>query len=273
LAERWRDFFEDMMFLVGKPRSHALERFVAAVRPEYGDYLPLEYLIEKGRQNLAAAKRDLEIGMPALAASRAYYAMFHTTEAALASAGLAFGSHSAVIAAFGKDFASRRCEFPSSSRICPRHRGPSRVGLGQRLPPKLHRELVKGFQLHKRAEQGLAGFRLSPGSSRIEHKTTKHGLTGVMVSKMEAERAIQCAARFVVAIESRLLIARMGDAVGLATQRMWGEWQEAAREWVKEYWKNELGGKVQAGFSRQGLSCFRWVAFAGSEGWATRNNP
>jgi uncharacterized protein (UPF0332 family) len=38
-------------------------------------------------------------------ASRAYYALFYTAEALLLERELAFSSHSAVIAAFGKEFA------------------------------------------------------------------------------------------------------------------------------------------------------------------------
>jgi uncharacterized protein (UPF0332 family) len=39
------------------------------------------------------------------AVSRAYYAMFYVAEALLLSKGLAYSKHSAVIAAFGKEFA------------------------------------------------------------------------------------------------------------------------------------------------------------------------
>ena len=42
--------------------------------------------------------------LPNIAAARAYYAMFYIAEALLLSRGLTFSSHSAVIAAFGKEF-------------------------------------------------------------------------------------------------------------------------------------------------------------------------
>ena len=88
-------------------------------------------LMEQSSQNLAAAKRDLAAGVPALAVSRVYYAMFHAAEAALAAMGACFSSHGAVIAAFGKELA--------------------KTG---KLPSSLHRDLIDAFARRNTGEYG-----------------------------------------------------------------------------------------------------------------------
>jgi uncharacterized protein (UPF0332 family) len=93
--------------------------------------IPAEDLMEKVRQNLAAAKRDLDAGASALSASRSYYAMFHAAEAVLATTEATFSSHKAVIAAFGKEFAN-----------------------AGKFPVKLHRELITAFERRNEGEYG-----------------------------------------------------------------------------------------------------------------------
>ncbi len=62
-------------------------------------------LIQKARQSLGAAKVLGESDYPEFAISRAYYAMFYVASAFLEGQELSFSRHSAVIAAFGKNFA------------------------------------------------------------------------------------------------------------------------------------------------------------------------
>jgi uncharacterized protein (UPF0332 family) len=64
-----------------------------------------EFLLDKAREGVMAAKILIRENFPDIAASRGYYAMFYIAEAFLLSRNLAFSSHSAVIAAFGKEFA------------------------------------------------------------------------------------------------------------------------------------------------------------------------
>lgn len=64
-----------------------------------------ERIIKKALENLDAAEVLIGQGFAEIAASRAYYAMFYSAEALLLKKGLHFSSHSAVIAAFGKEFA------------------------------------------------------------------------------------------------------------------------------------------------------------------------
>ncbi|AFW96996.1 HEPN domain-containing protein [Dolichospermum sp. UHCC 0684] len=62
-------------------------------------------LLLKAQQSLEAAKLLLTNNYPDYATSRAYYAMFYIAEAFLEGKGLSFSKHSAVIAAFGREFA------------------------------------------------------------------------------------------------------------------------------------------------------------------------
>lgn len=62
-------------------------------------------LLRKARRNVRSAKVLLADGDYDTAVSRAYYAMFYVAEALLLSKGLAYSKHSAVIAAFGREFA------------------------------------------------------------------------------------------------------------------------------------------------------------------------
>jgi uncharacterized protein (UPF0332 family) len=64
-----------------------------------------DLLLEKARRNLEAAELLSQSGYLEIAASRAYYSMFYAAEALLLARGLKYSSHSAVIAAFGKEFA------------------------------------------------------------------------------------------------------------------------------------------------------------------------
>ena len=63
-------------------------------------------LLLKARQSLSAAKVLLDNAYPDFATSRAYYTMFYIAEAFLAGEGMSFSRHSAVISAFGREFAS-----------------------------------------------------------------------------------------------------------------------------------------------------------------------
>ena len=62
-------------------------------------------LLQKAHESVDAASLLLSEAYWAFAASRAYYAMFYAAQALLLEKGLSFSSHSAVIAAFGKEFA------------------------------------------------------------------------------------------------------------------------------------------------------------------------
>jgi uncharacterized protein (UPF0332 family) len=66
---------------------------------------PVHGLLDKAFSSLNAAILLYSEKYTDFATSRAYYAMFYAAEALLLSKGLSFSSHSAVTAAFGKEFA------------------------------------------------------------------------------------------------------------------------------------------------------------------------
>ncbi len=70
-----------------------------------GRMTEVDALIGKARQSLGAARTLLRDGYTDFAASRAYYAMFYVAEALLLARGLSYTKHSAVISAFGREFA------------------------------------------------------------------------------------------------------------------------------------------------------------------------
>jgi uncharacterized protein (UPF0332 family) len=90
-----------------------------------------QYLLVKAKENIDAAVLLLNQGYEEISASRAYYAMFYLAEALLHRRGMAFSSHSAVIAAFGKEF--------------------SKTGV---LDPKYHLYLIKAQQLRQTGDYG-----------------------------------------------------------------------------------------------------------------------
>jgi uncharacterized protein (UPF0332 family) len=65
----------------------------------------VEKLLSRAQQTLDAAELLAENGFYQDATSRTYYAMFYVAEALLLTRSLSFSSHSAVIAAFGREFA------------------------------------------------------------------------------------------------------------------------------------------------------------------------
>ena len=62
-------------------------------------------LLQHARRSIGAAKANLDLGYPEVAASRAYYAVFYIAQAFLEGDGLRFSSHAEVISAFGRHFA------------------------------------------------------------------------------------------------------------------------------------------------------------------------
>lgn len=91
-------------------------------------------LLEKSQESLAAARLLLEQGFADFAVSRAYYAMFYAAETLLLQQGLAFSKHTAVIAAFGQNFAQT-----------------------QVLPKHLHRYLLDAFDIRQVGDYGAPG--------------------------------------------------------------------------------------------------------------------
>ena len=88
-------------------------------------------LVLKAQQSLEAAKLLLSKDFTDYSISRAYYSMFYVAQAFLAGEGLAFSKHSAVISAFGREFAKP-----------------------QRVPVKFHRYLIEAQSLRTTGDYG-----------------------------------------------------------------------------------------------------------------------
>lgn len=99
----------------------------------------MENRVEKAKLSLAKAREAFREARVLLdssafsgAISRAYYAMFHAATAALASRSLEFSKHSAVISAFGSNFA--------------------RTGL---IEKEYHQMLLKAFESREAADYDI----------------------------------------------------------------------------------------------------------------------
>jgi len=77
----------------------------------------IEELLERARLSQKAAANLLRDGFANFAASRAYYSMFYVAQALLLSKDMSFSSHSAVIAAYGKEFAKTKLLNPEFHRL------------------------------------------------------------------------------------------------------------------------------------------------------------
>ena len=86
--------------------------------------------LRRARTSLQAAETLTERGLYEDAVSRAYYAMFYAANALLVRDGLDVGGkHSAVVSAFGREYA--------------------KTG---RVDPRYHRQLIQGFEWRQKAD-------------------------------------------------------------------------------------------------------------------------
>jgi uncharacterized protein (UPF0332 family) len=90
-------------------------------------------LLQKAQESLQASQILADNNLAAFAATRGYYAMFYIAEAFLLKEGLTFSSHSAVIAAFGREFVKTK-----------------------RLPVEYHRYLINAQEKRTEADYALS---------------------------------------------------------------------------------------------------------------------
>ncbi len=86
-------------------------------------------LLGRCRENIRACEHLIDQGFYAIAASRAYYAIFYAAEALLINEGFQFSSHGAVHAAFGQ-----------------------RLVKTGRVDPKFHRYILDAFRSRQTAD-------------------------------------------------------------------------------------------------------------------------
>ena len=76
----------------------------------------IQKLLDYADESHAAAKVLIDGGFIGFSAAQSYYTMFYLVEALLLSKGLKFSSHSASIAAYGKEFAKTKILDPKFHR-------------------------------------------------------------------------------------------------------------------------------------------------------------
>ncbi len=76
----------------------------------------IQHLLELADESHEAAKVLLDRGFTGFSAAQSYYTIFYLAQAMLLSKGLTFSSHSAVVAAYGKEFARTRLLDPKFHR-------------------------------------------------------------------------------------------------------------------------------------------------------------
>ena len=76
----------------------------------------IQVLLNRADESHQAAKLLLDKGFSNYSAAQSYYTMFYLAEALLYTKGLQFSSHSAVIAAYGKEFAKTELLNPEFHR-------------------------------------------------------------------------------------------------------------------------------------------------------------
>lgn len=91
-----------------------------------------EQYLQEATQSIDAAKVLINSGHFNYAAARAYFAMFYVASAVLASADKQFSKHTAVISAFGRDYA--------------------KTG---KMPAKFHKYLLQGIELRQQADYDM----------------------------------------------------------------------------------------------------------------------
>ena len=99
-----------------------------------------ELLLKKARESLQAARILEREEMHDFSASRSYYAMFYAVQALLLGKDLSFSKHSAVISAFGREFAKQAI-----------------------LPMEFHRYLIEAQE-----ERNVGDYGIGPGISSAD---------------------------------------------------------------------------------------------------------
>lgn len=120
----------------------------------------VEELLDKARRSIKTAQKIFKDGEVDFAGSRAYYALFYIAEALLLERGLAFSSHSAVIANFGKEFAKTQALNPKFHNYLIKAQDRRNIGdyaIGSHLTDDDVREMLDwGKEFLKAAEKYLS---------------------------------------------------------------------------------------------------------------------
>jgi uncharacterized protein (UPF0332 family) len=118
----------------------------------------IKVLIDRADESHQAAKLLLDKGFSNFSAAQSYYTMFYLAEALLFSKGLEFSSHSAVIAAYGKEFAKTEKLNPEFHRrliIVERRRAIGHYGEENRVSDE---DALESFQWAEEFMQAVKGY-------------------------------------------------------------------------------------------------------------------
>ena len=94
----------------------------------------VQHLLKLADESHEVAKVLLDTGHPRFSAAQSYYTIFYLAQAMLLTKGLTFSKHSAVVAAFGKEFAKTNL-----------------------LDPKFHRYIIQSQKLRQVGHYGEEG--------------------------------------------------------------------------------------------------------------------
>ena len=94
----------------------------------------IEHLLNLADESHDVAKKLIDMGHPRFSAAQTYYTIFYLAQAMLLKKGLTFSKHSAVVAAYGREFAKT-----------------------QLLDPKFHRYIIQAQKLRQTGHYGEEG--------------------------------------------------------------------------------------------------------------------
>jgi len=94
----------------------------------------VQHLLKLADESHGVAKGLMDMGHPRFSAAQSYYTVFYLAQTVLLTKGLTFSKHSAVVAAFGKEFAKTNL-----------------------LDPKFHRYLIESQKLRQTGHYGEEG--------------------------------------------------------------------------------------------------------------------
>jgi uncharacterized protein (UPF0332 family) len=118
----------------------------------------IQRMLDYAEESHQAAKVLIENGFTGFSAAQSYYTMFYLTEALLLSKGLKYSSHSAVIAAYGKEFSKTKLLDPKFHRrliVAEERREDGHYDGGQNISDE---DALESFQWAEEFMQAVKGY-------------------------------------------------------------------------------------------------------------------
>ncbi len=103
----------------------------------------IEHFLKLADESYDVAKALIDMGHPRFSAAQTYYTIFYLAQAMLLTKEMTFSKHSAVVAAYGKEFA--------------------KTGL---LDPKFHRYIIQAQKLRQTGHYGEEGEEVTEAEAR-----------------------------------------------------------------------------------------------------------